>query len=269
MTERPGRGNHFPSDATSQGTPRPRSFATLLLLALCAALAFSGFIALGNWQVHRLYWKRALIEHVDQRVHAEPLTAPGPDQWQHINAENDEYKHVRVTGTYLYELTAKVQASTILGSGYWLLTPLRDAAGNTYIINRGFIPADAATHLDLKKTTTAAPATVTGLLRISEPGGGFLRKNDPANDRWYSRDVQAIAASRGLSNVAPYFVDADAQGKNSDPTEPVGGLTVITFNNNHLSYALTWYALALMVAGAAFWVAREEYKLRQTTKRES
>ena len=40
----------------------------------------------------------------------------------------------------------------------------------------------------------------------------------------------------------------------------VGGLTVVSFHNNHLVYALTWYALALMVAGAFYWVARQEHR---------
>ena len=53
-------------------------------------------------------------------------------------------------------------------------------------------------------------STVTGLLRITEPGGGFLRHNNPAANQWYSRDVQAIAAARGLTHVAPYFIDAEA-----------------------------------------------------------
>jgi cytochrome oxidase assembly protein ShyY1 len=48
--------------------------------------------------------------------------------------------------------------------------------------------------------------------RISETRGGFLRANDAAAGRWYSRDVAAMAAALGLqqSSVAPYFVDADA-----------------------------------------------------------
>lgn len=37
---------------------------------------------------------------------------------------------------------------------------------------------------------------------------------------------------------------------------PQAGLTQIRFTNNHLVYALTWYGLALMVAGAAWLVLR-------------
>ncbi len=84
--------------------------------------------------------------------------------------------------------------------------------------------------------------TIVGLLRASEPHGAFLRSNDPADDRWYSRDVAAIAEARGLGRVAPMFVDAEIQ---ADPESyPVGGLTVIKFRNAHLSYALTWFGLA-------------------------
>jgi surfeit locus 1 family protein len=79
---------------------------------------------------------------------------------------------------------------------------------------------------------------------MSEPGGGFLREERPGADRWYSRDVQAIAA-RAAWTVAPYFVDQDA-GAGRSPALAVGGLTVISFNNNHLVYALTWFALAAM-----------------------
>jgi surfeit locus 1 family protein len=95
----------------------------------------------------------------------------------------------------------------------------------------------------------AGEQRVTGLLRVTEPGGGFLRHNDPAADRWYSRDVAAIAARRGLARVAPYFIDADARA--SEPARsdwPRGGLTVVRFPNNHLVYALTWFGLAALVA---------------------
>ena len=251
--------------------PRARSRAMPLMLAVCAGLVFAGFAALGTWQLKRLQWKLDLIDRVEQRVHAPAVAAPGPDRWPRINADADEYRHVRVTGTFLYEHTTRVQAATELGGGFWLLTPLRSADGSVVLVNRGFIPANTANVANAHDRRDAAGHAasgvfvVTGLLRMSEPGGGFLRRNDPAGNRWYSRDVQAIAAAHNLSAVAPYFVDADAakggaaeeEGPGGASDRPVGGLTVIAFHNNHLVYALTWYALALMVAGACFWVARE------------
>ncbi|WP_211452984.1 SURF1 family protein [Collimonas antrihumi] len=262
--------------ATATPQSRSRSRTVPLLLAICGGLMFAGFVALGTWQLKRLQWKLDLIERVEQRVHAPAVAAPGPERWQQINADADEYRRVRLTGTFLYALTARVQAVTELGSGFWLLTPLRSADGSVVLVNRGFIPAKENDHHD---TTNSGVAVVTGLLRMSEPGGGFLRHNDPAADRWFSRDVQAIAAARGLTQTAPYFVDADATGvtkaiASPGPSPgpgpgpngqqyPVGGLTVIAFHNNHLVYALTWYALALMVAGACFWVGREERNSRR------
>lgn len=245
---------------------RPRSSAVLVALAVGAALAFSAFVALGTWQLYRLQWKEALIERVEQRVRAAPVPAPGVDRWPGLTAEADEYRRVRVTGRFLHELATRTLAATELGSGYWLLTPLRTEQGHIVLVNRGFVPAGSRETQGQQDNAESALVTVTGLLRVSEPGGGFLRKNDPAAGRWYSRDVQAIAAARGLHRVAPYFIDAEASADSADTNvsgRPVAGLTVVTFHNNHLVYAITWYALALMVLGAALWVAREERRMRR------
>jgi len=246
----------------------PRGRGTLLALALLAALLFAVFVALGTWQVERRAWKLDLIARVDQRVHAAPEAAPGPAQWPQISAASDEYRRVRLTGTFLHDREALVQANTDLGPGFWVLTPLRQADGSTVLVNRGFVPPEARERAARSGTEPTGATTVTGLLRITEPNGGFLRKNDPAGNRWYSRDVQAIAAARGLGNdVAPYFVDADAGTTpgvvGTARTWPAGGLTAIAFHNSHLIYAITWYGLALMVAIATWYVGREEGRLRR------
>jgi surfeit locus 1 family protein len=77
-----------------------------------------------------------------------------------------------------------------------------------------------------------------------------------AEHRWYSRDVLAMGERHGLVPVAPFFIDAEA----SDQPGPIGGLTVIRFPNNHLVYAITWFALALGVMLAARLVIREQRK---------
>ena len=123
------------------------------------------------------------------------------------------------------------------------------------LVNRGFVPEDRRNASERRAAGTG-DMRVVGLLRLSEPGGGFLRSNDPAAGRWYSRDVAAIAAVRGLGEVAPYFVDADAA---TEPGPlPQGGMTQVSFRNTHLIYALTWFCLALMSAGAAIFLIRRE-----------
>lgn len=215
---------------------------------------FIAFLLLGTWQVFRLQWKNQLIERVDQRIHAAPSPTPDPHDWHDIQATSDEYRHVSVQGTFLYQYSAAVQASTELGPGYWLLTPLREIDGGIIYINRGFIKG-IHPYLDFGRPDSHKLVQVTGLLRMSEPKGGFLRSNDPILKRWYSRDVQALAASEGIANIAPFFIDAQVitsgnpiqfNPEGGDP--PVMGLTVIHFPNNHFVYAFTWYALALMMA---------------------
>ncbi|RZF60989.1 SURF1 family protein [Sphingomonas populi] len=231
----------------------PRSPATLILLGSVAALLFAALIALGIWQVERRAWKHTLIAQVDARLHAAPVAPPGPGQWPRITTQ-DAYRRVVLTGSYLPGRETFVKAVTARGPGYWALSPLATDRGFVVLVNRGFVAKPVA-------PAPTGRVRVTGLLRLTEPRGGFLRANDPAGNHWFSRDVAAIAQARHLNRIAPYFVDADAAS--SPPGGPVGGLTVVAFSDNHLVYALTWFGLALLVVIGVGIVAREERRVRR------
>ncbi|KRC82784.1 hypothetical protein ASE13_05280 [Sphingomonas sp. Root241] len=215
-------------------------------------LAGAGFTALGVWQIERRAWKLDLIARVDARIHAPAAPLPARADWVRVNARDDAYRHVRVTGSFLHDRETLVQAVTERGAGFWVLTPLRTAEG-IVLVNRGFVPPERRD--PARRHARQGPVTVTGLLRMSEPGGAFLRSNDPATGRWYSRDVAAITRTRGLGDVAPFFVDADATPNPGG--YPVGGLTVVAFPNNHLVYALTWFGLAALSAWGAALILRK------------
>ncbi len=244
-------------------SPAPLSLGRRIVFGAAAAFVFVVLVGLGTWQVQRRAWKLDLIARVDARVHAPAVPAPGPAAWPQIGPD-DAYRHVTVSGTFLHDRETLVQAVTERGGGFWVLTPLRRSDGSLVLINRGFVPGDRRDPVTRAAGQVAGETAVTGLLRLTEPKGAFLRSNDPKDDRWYSRDVAMIAAARRLSDVAPYFVDADATPNPGGL--PVGGLTVIAFPNSHLVYALTWYGMALMLAGAMVYLLRSGRRNNRVSK---
>ncbi|MDR2298741.1 MAG: SURF1 family protein [Comamonas sp.] len=253
----------------NQSAAQQRSPFAKAMLAFVGIALFLGFMALGTWQVQRRAWKLDLIERVAQRVHAAPVPAPESLQWPRVNAASYEYLPVTVQGVWLDKQTVLSKALTEAGAGFWVMTPLQQADGSQILVNRGFTPEKMRTEW-LKQIAEASPSsetvTVTGLMRMSEPGGGFLRKNDASTGQWFSRDVTAMTQAMGLTHPAPYFIDQGVPagnpaytppGANADVLRP--GMTVIQFSNSHLVYALTWYGLAAMVVGAA-WLVRRHHR---------
>lgn len=253
--------------------PQPAKRGLVWLLLLLAGMAFMGLLALGVWQVQRLHWKLALIDRVEQRVHAIPVAAPGQDQWAAINREASEYTRVQVSGRFDHSRETLVRASTELGRGFWVMTPMLVTEGFWVVLNRGFVSEAYRSPASRVGSAGQQNENVIGLLRLTEPGGSFLQRNDLAAGRWYSRDVQAIATSVALDTrpgagasvtAAPYFIDAAAS--QDAQAWPRGGLTVLSFYNNHLIYALTWFVLAAMVAAAAayFWYSERQLRASST-----
>lgn len=245
----------------------------LLALCLSGTLLFG---ALGIWQVERLAWKRDLVARVEARIHAPAVPAPGRSDWGTLDLHDAEYRRVYLRGEYLHDRETLVDALTGLGPGAWVLTPLRTQDG-VVLVNRGFVAPERFDPAARAAGQITGQVEVAGLLRLSEPQGRVLRANEPAADRWFSRDVEAIARARGLGEVAPFFIDADAgvaagarvgtgggdglasgAAPAADTGEaPVGGLTVVRFRDAHLVYAATWFALAaLCVAGVVLLVRR-------------
>ena len=242
--------NELGTVTSKTGWARRNAARPSLWLTVLSLTAFALLIALGVWQIERRAWKLALIDRVEQRVHAPAQPIPSPAAWPAVSTANDEYTHVSLTGRFLHDRETLVQAVTEEGPGYWVLTPLQRGDGTLVLVNRGFVPSERRDASTRQSGNPNGQVEITGLLRMTEPKGGFLRNNVPQHNRWYSRDVAAIAAARGLHDVAPFFIDADAGSQTTGG--PISGLTVISFPNNHLIYALTWFALAFMLAGKLY-----------------
>lgn len=264
------------SDSPLQPQVGGRSRWRLALVAVLCLVLVAGLLRLGTWQLERRTWKLDLIERVTQRLQQPPVALPDRQQWAGLQPADFEYLYVKTTGQWLTDKTVLTQATTALGSGFWVLTPLVLPDGSSLLVNRGFIPANQRAQWQPPSGVSGAPAgnvSIQGLLRKSEPDGGFLRKNDAASQRWFSRDVTAIAQAQQLKSPAPFFLDSglpdttlnndlEARPSSAGPW-PREGLTVVRFSNSHLVYAFTWFGLALMVLVAGGFVARYERRLRR------
>ena len=230
---------------------RPAAIAVMVMTIILTGC----LLALGTWQVNRLAWKKDLVARVEERAHAAPVEAPTASEWAALTDLGQyEYRRVKITGTFRHQDEVQVYTVTDLGPGYWVLTPLERQDGTRVIINRGFVPTDKRAPETRADGEVAGTVEIVGLMRAPETGGLFLRTNDPQNDRWYSRNIAQITDAKKIANAAPFYIDADATANPGDL--PVGGKTMLTFPNNHLSYAITWYILAGMVVAAGWYVMR-------------
>ena len=237
----------------------------IVLVAVIAGLLISGLTALGSWQIQRLSWKHDLIARVEQNIHATPIAAPNLDNWQQADKKALEYRAVSVTGHYLNDKETAVAALTERGSGYWIVTPFQRDSGEVIYINRGYVPSAKRALENRAGGQIDGETSVTGLLRLTEPKGFFLRQNDPEKNIWHARDIAVFAERAKLKNVPDYFIDANAEQNTAD--RPQGGLTVVKFADNHLVYALTWFVLALMVLAMAVFFIRHEINHKTTNNK--
>ena len=199
-------------------------------------------LALGAWQIERLFWKQDLIARRDAAVTA----APAPVPKTLAEARGMEYRHVSDEGSYLYDKEIFLGATSDAGGqGYQVLTPLLEPGGRVVFVNRGYIPAELKD--SARRSAAQIPGTVhvQGLLRLPPTArpNWFLPDNRPDLNYWFWVDLPAMAAADNLDRVAPFYIDADATPNPGG--WPKGGVTRLKLPNNHLQYAITWFSLAI------------------------
>jgi surfeit locus 1 family protein len=229
--------------------------ATAFTLAGVAIL-----IGLGIWQLDRKVWKENLIATVTERLERAPEALPAPAGWARLTAAADEYRHVTVPAEFLAGQEALVYTAgsafrpDVQGAGYWVFAPARLAGGSIVLVDRGFVPAERK---DAATRALGAPqgvVDIVGVMRWPEARGMFTPADEPQNNVWYLRDSTAIAAAKKWDTAAPFYVEQEA------PVPPGGlpkpGKLTVTLPDNHLQYAITWFGLALGLAGVyVVWLA--------------
>jgi surfeit locus 1 family protein len=219
------------------------------VLAVFTVAALAVLISLGNWQMKRLAWKLDLIEKVETRTNAAPL--PMVDALTRAGEGQDmEYMPVSVRGVFQHEREVHVFGADEGTPGWFILTPLATEDGRIIYVNRGFVPQAAKEATVRADGQVEGVVEVTGLYRAPETRTGFAKMlqpvDSPDKNEWYTKDPALFEAAQPL-DALPVIVDSF--GEEAPSGLPKGGMTRLDFNNRHLSYALTWYGLALTLVG--------------------
>lgn len=235
----------------------PQRRRSLVAPAVATLVALAILLGLGTWQLQRKAWKDGLISQIETRAFGAPGAIMPEASWAQWSPQEDEFRRVQLTGTLLHEHEAPVHGlASAQGrgatQGFYLFTPLRLPTGAVVFVNRGFVPQELRDPGKRPEGQVTGQVTLTGIVRAPEERSWFTPDDVPAQNRWFARDPQAMAAARGLDRVASFYVEADATPNPGG--WPKGGQTKLALPNNHLQYALTWYGLAATLVGvfAAF-----------------
>jgi surfeit locus 1 family protein len=218
-------------------------FRPLPMMTVWTLIGIVLLCGLGKWQLDRLHWKLGLIHAAETRSHAPPAAidsvlakAPREREYAHANAQGEFMVGKRA---YLF---SQLEDGRI---GFQVLQPMRLADGRALIVDRGFVPqADK----DIPAESAPAPlgpTQIAGLIRADQRPGPFTPPADLKNKIFYVRDIPAIASVLGVRGALPFMLAEDRAGPVG--TYPEGGHTRLTFRNDHLQYAITWFSLALVL----------------------
>lgn len=222
-------------------------------LTATTVLAFLILIGLGFWQLHRLSWKQDLLARV-ALLRSEPARPVGDILALAARGQDVAYRRVvaacRPTGkpghqAYRYALRD--------GQVGWRLVTVCHLQGQAYdgiLLDRGLVSAFMGA-MAPGPATFADPVTVVGVLRApgARPMLGPAETAPVTGARVYrvvdTQALRRLAAENDSRRPAPYLLAVESE--QPAPAGIVPAALPQDIPNNHLVYALTWFALAAIL----------------------
>ena len=220
------------------------TFRPLLGVTIATAILFAMLVGLGVWQLQRLQWKLGLIDQVNRNLTAPPISLDAALAM----GKGAEYRRVTLAGRFTNGQEAYVYGIGVEGAPvYHVVVPFTVDDGRTLLVDRGIVPRDLRNPALRPDGIDNHETKVTGVWRLGDVPGTFTPAPDLKQRVWYVRDVASIARADGVTLAAPALLEADATPNPGG--WPKGGQTVVTFRNEHLQYAITWFLMAAGLLG--------------------
>ena len=220
-----------------------RPFFWLTTVTVPALLVLVG---LGTWQLGRLQWKNDLITSFESRISAPEIPVPASDS----GLDDIEFSRLQLVGRFIHDKEVFMTGRTYEGNaGFHVVTPFELDDGRLILINRGWVSEDYRDPLKRSFSNFEGTVKVSGILRRPGQKGYFVPENEPENGFWFTLVPEQIADYLRLRPSAIRTFYADALRTSDVLTLPIAAKTELNLRNAHLSYALTWYGIALALIG--------------------
>ena len=246
-----------------------------LIPTLICLPVFSFLLSLGNWQMERLTWKKSLIEVIEARLAAPVQNIPESGEWKNLSSDDYVYQPVFLKGVFDHQAEQFwFVHHEKFGPGYQVITPFVIGVERIVMVNRGYIPASQQAPVTRQDGQISGEVRLEGLMVWPGEPNIFEPPNEPDNNLWFVKDINAMAKNAGYEDnswlIAPFFVDSLETPENVYPVQaPIGGQTRVNLPNRHLEYVVTWYGLALaLVIVYVQWLIKQTNRVKSENETE-
>ncbi|MEM9716455.1 MAG: SURF1 family protein, partial [Pseudomonadota bacterium] len=200
-------------------------------------------LQLGFWQLDRLEWKENLLSEIDQRLLDDAVAVPAAP-----NEADDNFRRVSFDGVLTGRAAHVLTSEKGRGPGYRIVAGA-ESTEHRLLIDLGFVPQAE------KEKGFFGRVTVTGnLYWPNEVDPNYTPDPDLEENIFFARDLEQMAA---FLETDPYLIVA---------TEITPDQSTLTnkiahdLPNDHLQYAITWFALAVVWAAMTIYALVQPYR---------
>ena len=209
------------------------TFHSLFLIALVSLVYF------GSWQLHRLKWKTELLNSIKDGQTEDYIEHP-------FDIKNNDFSYKKSSISVKIDQSKELHFFNINSygqSGYNIIVPLL-TKGRTVYIDLGWTNFKDINSKEFMFRSLNGELDFKGILIYSKKRRLFSPKPDTIKNSWYLMNIKEMDQFTKLNSEKYIFRVVEQEYY----LDLLNEFTAINIPNNHLQYAITWFALAISIA---------------------
>ncbi len=211
----------------------------LLPLSL-TILAFVILLSLGFWQIARLQEKELFLSSMKNNLNNPPIDI------KTLSADK-LYAKVKMKGHFLVGKNLHLYGRKSMSTekdGYYLVSPFQTDDNKIVLVALGWFAARYKKNID---DIVDDSTEITGVILPGEKTKLFVLDNDVKNNVWFTLDLTQASNIHGLT-LEDFYLIMEGNNNQSDILKSLSIKNLLNVRNDHLEYAITWFALAISLA---------------------